>query len=420
MTDVEAPGTPSGPTAERPVVTLADIEAAAATLDGVTRRTPVEPCRILGERIGSEVWLKCEHRQRTGSFKLRGAYTRLSRMGAQERARGVVAASAGNHAQGVALASSLLGITARVFMPNGAPLPKVEATRAYGAEVELSGQSVDDALVTAAEYAERTGAVLVHPFDHPDVIAGQGTLGLELLDQCPAARTVVVPIGGGGLISGVACALRAHRPDVHLVGVQAVGAAAFPPSLAAGRPMVLGQLATMADGIAVARPGRLTFAIVRDLVDEVVTVEEEHISRALLLLLERAKSVVEPAGAVGVAALLDEQVGPRLPGPVAVVLSGGNIDPLLLLRVIRHGMSAAGRYLQLRLHLPDRPGALAALLALLAEQGANVLEVEHVRSGPRMSVHEVELGLRLETLGHRHSAQVLAVLDRAGYPLILG
>jgi len=418
MADVEA-AAGSPPPDALPAVTVTDIEAAAVALRGVIRRTPMETCRTLGERIGGEVWLKYENRQRTGSFKLRGAYTRLSRMSAAERARGVVAASAGNHAQGVALAASLLGISARVFMPIGAPLPKIEATRSYGAQVELIGRSVDDALVTAAEYAERTGAVLVHPFDHPDVIAGQGTLGLELLEQCPTARTVLVPVGGGGLISGVAFALRARRPDVRLVGVQAASAAAFPPSLAAGHPVVLGQLATMADGIAVARPGRLTFPIVRDLVDEVVTVEEEHISRALLLLLERAKSVVEPAGAVGVAALIDEQIGPRLPAPVGVVLSGGNIDPVLMLRVIRHGMTAAGRYLQLRLHLPDRPGALAALLALLADQGANVLEVEHVRNGPHMSVDEVELGLRLETLGHRHSEQVLAVLDGAGYPLIL-
>ncbi len=402
--------------AERPPVTLADIEAAALALRGVVRRTPVEPCRALAERIGGEVHLKYENRQRTGSFKLRGAYTRLSRLGPDERARGVVAASAGNHAQGVALAARLLGIRAQVFMPQGAPLPKLEATRGYGAEVTLAGTTVDEALVAAAEQARRTGAVLVHPFDHPDVIAGQGTLGLELLEQCPQVRTVLVAVGGGGLVSGVAAAVRALRPDVRVVGVQAAGAAAFPPSLQAGHPVRLEAMATMADGIAVARPGELTFPLVRDLVDEVVTVGEEQISRALLLLLERAKSVVEPAGAVGVAALMDEAIGPRLAAPVVAVLSGGNIDPLLMLRVIRHGMASAGRYLQLRLRLPDRPGALAALLALLAAQGANVLEVEHVRNGPQMSVDEVELGLRLETLGHAHSAQVLAALDHAPYP----
>ncbi len=406
------------------VPSVEDVRRAADRLRGVVRCTALEPCRVLAERLGSPVLLKYENRQRTGSFKLRGAYTRMVRLSAEERDRGVVAASAGNHAQGVALAAGLLGIRATVFMPVGAPLPKIAATRGYGGHVEMVGASVTEALAAAAEHARRTGAVLVHPFDHPDVIAGQGSLALELLDQCPelapggsspGSGTVLVAVGGGGLAAGIAVVMSALAPQVHLVGVQAEGAASFPASLAAGAPTTLTDLATMADGIAVARPGEHTFPIVREHVDEVVTVTEEQISRALLLLLERAKTVVEPAGAVGVAALLDEGVAARLRPPVVAVLSGGNIDPLLLLRVIGHGMAAAGRYLQLRLRLPDRPGSLAALLGRLAEGQANVLEVEHVRSGPRTAIGEAEVEVRLETRGQEHAQDLVAMLTEAGY-----
>jgi threonine dehydratase len=395
-----------------------DVTAAAAVLDGVVRHTPLEHSRALAEQVGGPVWLKCENLQRTGSFKIRGAYTRLARLTADERARGVVAASAGNHAQGVALAAQLLGVRATVFMPEAAPLPKVAATRGYGADARLGGHSLTEALVAAAEHAERTGAVFIHPFDHPDVIAGQGTVGLEVLDQCPDVATVVVCTGGGGLVSGVAAAVKARRPEVRVVAVQAAAAAAFPGSLEAGRPVALPAMATMADGIAVGAPGRLTFAHVRDLVDEVRTVSEEDLSQALLFCLERAKLVVEPAGVAAVAAVLADPAA--FPPPVVAVISGGNIDPVLLLKVVQHGMAAAGRYLRLRLRVPDRPGSLAAVLTELADVGANVLEVEHERTATRLGIGEVEVFVVLETRGPEHAGEVVAALGRAGYAVTAG
>ncbi len=399
-------------------VTLDDVRAARELLVGVIRDTPVQGSRPLSERVGGPVWLKCENLQRAGSFKIRGAYTRISRLSGEERARGVVAASAGNHAQGVALAASLLGISSTVFMPEGAPIPKVEATRAYGADVRFHGHQVDEALVAAQEFAGRTGAVLVHPFDHADVVAGQGTVGLEILEQVPDVRTVVVCAGGGGLLAGIAVAVKTLRPDVRVVGVQAESAAAYPASLAAGRPVPLGEMATMADGIAVGCPGQVPFAMVRDLVDDVVTVSEESLSRALLLALERAKLVVEPAGAAGVAAVLDEPAA--FEPPVVVVVSGGNIDPLLLMRVLRHGLAVAGRYLSFRVRISDRPGALVRLLAEVAEADASVVEVEHVRTDPRLRVDEVEVALQLETRGAEHCDEVMARLRDAGYTLVFG
>jgi threonine dehydratase len=404
---------PDVPAAGVPLISGADVEAAAGLLDGVVRRTPMWHSRGLADRVGGPVWFKCENLQRTGSFKIRGAYTRISRLSDAERARGVVAASAGNHAQGVALAARLLGARATVFMPESAPLPKLAATRAYGAEVRLIGQTLTEALLAAAEYSERTGSVFIHPFDHPDVIAGQGTVGLEVLDQCPEAATVVVGAGGGGLVSGVAAAVKARRPDIRVVAVQAETAAAFPASLAAGRPVALTSMATMADGIAVACPGDLTLAHVRGLVDEVRTVTEEDLSRALLFCLERAKLVVEPAGVAAVAAVLADPAA--FAPPVVAIISGGNIDPVLLLKVVQHGMAAAGRYLSLRLRVPDRPGSLAAVLAELAAVGANVLEVEHERTATRLDVGEVEVFVVLETRGPDHADEVLSALSRAGY-----
>jgi threonine dehydratase len=401
------------PFADVPLVTGADVEAAAALLDGVVRRTPLVHSRALAERVGGPVWLKCENLQHTGSFKIRGAYTRISRLTDAERARGVVAASAGNHAQGVALAARLLGAQATVFMPESAPLPKLAATTAYGAEIHMVGQTLAEPLVAAAEFAEQTGAVFIHPFEHRDVIAGQGTVGLEILDQCPDLQTVVVSAGGGGLLSGIAVAVKSRRPDVRVVAVQAEGAAAFPGSLAAGRPVPLATMATMADGIAVPAPGELTFAHVRELVDEMRTVSEEDLSRALLFCLERAKLVVEPAGVAAVAAVLADPAS--FAPPVAAVISGGNIDPVLLLKVVQHGMAAAGRYLSLRLRVPDRPGSLAAVLAELAAVGANVLEVEHERTATRLDLGEVEISVVLETRGPDHAAEVTAALVRAGF-----
>ncbi|MFI6104552.1 threonine ammonia-lyase [Streptomyces sp. NPDC051310] len=395
---------------------LDDVRGAQKMLSGVARMTPMEGSRHLSALVGAPVHLKCENLQRTGSFKLRGAYVRISGLRPEERAGGVVAASAGNHAQGVALASSLLGVRSTVFMPVGAPLPKVAATREYGADVRLHGHVVDETLAAAEEYARVTGAVFIHPFDHPDIIAGQGTVGLEILEQCPEVRTIVVGIGGGGLAAGIAVAVKALRPDVKVIGVQARAAAAYPPSLEAGRPVVVDTAPTMADGIKVGRPGDVPFAIVEELVDEVRTVSEDELSSALLLCLERAKLVVEPAGASPVAALLSAPES--FQGPVVAVLSGGNVDPLVLQRILRHGMSAAGRYLSLRLRLTDRPGALATLLGVLSVVDANVLDVGHVRTDPRLGLTEVEVELHLETKGPEHCREVGAALRDAGYVVI--
>uniref|UniRef100_A0AAU2V3B6 L-threonine dehydratase catabolic TdcB n=1 Tax=Streptomyces sp. NBC_00003 TaxID=2903608 RepID=A0AAU2V3B6_9ACTN len=395
---------------------LDDIRGAQKMLSGVARTTPMEGSRHLSSLVGAPVHLKCENLQRTGSFKLRGAYVRIAGLRPEERAAGVVAASAGNHAQGVALASSLLGVHSTVFMPIGAPLPKVAATRHYGAEVILHGTVVDETLAAAEAYAAETGAVFIHPFDHQDIIAGQGTVGLEILEQCPEVRTIVVGIGGGGLAAGIAVAVKALRPDVKIVGVQAAAAAAYPPSLAVGHPIAIDPAPTMADGIKVGRPGDIPFALVSELVDEVRTVTEDELSSALLLCLERAKLVVEPAGASPVAALLSDPGAFR--GPVVAVLSGGNVDPLLMQRILRHGMSAAGRYLSLRLRLTDRPGALASLLGELSVLDANVLDVSHVRTDPRLGLTEVEVELHLETKGPEHCAEVSAALREAGYTVM--
>jgi threonine dehydratase len=394
-------------------VSTAEMEAARSLLEGVAVRTPMEESRWLSSLTGSPIWLKCENLQRTGSFKIRGAYVRMSRLTEEEKALGVVAASAGNHAQGVALAAQMLGIKATVFMPEGAPIPKEKATRGYGAEVVFHGRYLEDALAAARAFGEETGAVLIHPFDHPDIVAGQCTCGLEILEQAPDLETVVVPTGGGGLLAGVALAVKAHRPDVRVIGVQAAGAAAFPGSLAAGRPIGLPSMKTMADGIAVGLPGDVTFAAVRDHVDEIVTVTEESLSRALLALVERAKLIVEPAGAAAVAAILDDPSA--YAASTVAILSGGNIDPLLLGKVIRHGLASAGRYLYLRVCIPDVPGGLAQLLADLSQQGANILEVEHERISPSLLLDEVEVRLQMETRGVEHAERVLARLRECGY-----
>ncbi|MEY9993859.1 threonine dehydratase [Streptomyces sp. V4I8] len=399
-----------------PPVTLDDVRGAQKMLTGVARVTAMEGSRHLSQLVGAPVHFKCENLQRTGSFKLRGAYVRIAGLLPEERAAGVVAASAGNHAQGVALASSLLGVGSTVFMPKGAPLPKISATRDYGAEVRLHGQVVDETLAAAQEYAAETGAVFIHPFDHPDIIAGQGTVGLEILEQCPEVRTIVVGIGGGGLAAGIAMAVKSLRPDVRIVGVQAEGAAAYPPSLAAGHPVAVDNPATMADGIKVGRPGDVPFRIIGDLVDEVRTVTEDELATALLLCLERAKLVVEPAGASPVAALLSDPGS--FEGPVVSVLSGGNVDPVLLQGVLRHGMAAQGRYLAVRLRLTDRPGALATLLGVLSAVDANVLDVSHVRTDPRLGLTEAEVELHLETKGRAHCVEVGRALREAGYTVI--
>ncbi len=396
-----------------PLVSGADVEAAATLLAGVVRRTPLEHSRALAERVGGPVWLKCENLQRTGSFKIRGAYTRIARLTDDQRAAGVVAASAGNHAQGVALAARELGASATVFMPQTAPLPKLAATRGYGATIHQLGDSLSEPLVAARQFAEETGSVFIHPFDHPDVIAGQGTVGLEIVEQCPDVATVVVCTGGGGLVAGIAAAAKAARPGVRVVAVQAAGAAAFPASLAAGVPVPLTSMTTMADGIAVAAPGDLTLAHVAGLVDEVRTVTEAELSRALLFCLERAKLVVEPAGVAAVAAVLADPGA--FTAPVVAVVSGGNIDPLLMMKVVQHGMAAAGRYQSLRVRVPDRPGSLAGLLRELAAVSANVLSVEHERTTAQLDLGEVEIAVVLETRGGDHAHEVVLALQRVGY-----
>jgi threonine dehydratase len=397
-----------------PLVTLDDIEAARRLLAHVIRHTPVESSDHLSALAGRPILLKAEHLQRTGSFKIRGAYHRIARLDPAERAAGVVAASAGNHAQGVALAASLLGVKSTIFMPATAPFPKVAATRGYGAEVVLVGAHFDDCLADALVHAEGTGGRFVSPFDDPLVIAGQGTIGLELAEQAPQAGTVVVSVGGGGLISGVAAALKAVRPGVRVIGVEAEGAASMTASLAAGRCVTLDRIDTMADGIAVKRVSDLTLAHVTAFVDEVVTVSEEDLSRALLVLLERTKSVVEPAGAAPLAAALAGKL-PDDGDAACLLLSGGNIDPTLLIRVIRHGLTAAGRYLVLRVALHDRPGELHRLTGVLAGLGLNVVDIEHHRSGIRLPVDEVEVHMTLETRDPEHGDEVLEALRDAGY-----
>ena len=398
------------------MVSLADIQEVEDLVSEVAIRTPMEVSRWLQAIVGGPVLLKCENLQRTGSFKIRGAYVRLSRLSAAERARGVVAASAGNHAQGVALAGQILGIKVTVFMPEGAPIPKANATRGYGAEVRFHGEYLTHALVAAQQFSDETGAVFIHPFDHTDIVSGQGTMGLEILQQAPEAATVLIPTGGGGLIAGSAIAIKSLRPDIRVVGVQAEEAAAYPESLRIGAPVALDRMTTMADGIAVARPGDVPFAAVMEHVDDVVTVSEDSISRALVLLLERAKLVVEPAGATAVAAVMDD---PQAFGtPVVAVLSGGNVDPLLLGKLIRHGMASGGRYMNLLVHIPDRPGGLATLLAELADAGANVLEVSHDRTSTTLHLGEVAVRLQLETRGVEHAEGVLMRLREHGYSVI--
>ena len=391
---------------------------AEARLEPVVFRTPAVPARWLSELVGGPVYLKCENLQRTGSFKVRGAYNRIAGLSSAQRANGVVAASAGNHAQGVALAASLLEVDATVFMPEGATLPKIEATLAYGADVRFSGTTVDDALQAATEFSQATGAELIHPFDHPDVIAGQATVGLEIAEQHPEARTVVVCTGGGGLLAGVHLGLSSTVPDARVVGVQAAQAASYPPSLKAGRPVPLLEMNTMADGIAVAKPGSLPFSIIQQAGIEIVTVDDEQIARAVLTCLERSKLVVEPSGAAGIAAVLADP-GAFEP-PVVITLSGGNVDPLLLLRIIQRGLVAAGRYVVISARIPDTPGALERLLARIAEMKANVVTVSHNRVDPRLHVDECAVVVEVEVRGADHTGELVAALQADGLAVTVG
>jgi threonine dehydratase len=382
--------------------TLPDIEAARTRLDGVARVTPVYRSETLSRLAGREVQLKAENLQRTGSFKVRGAYNRISALTEEERAAGVVAASAGNHGQAVAWAALEVGSHARIYMPQDAPMAKVDATRHYGAEVVLSGNAIEDCLAEASRYVEEHGATFVHPFEDPVIIAGQGTIGLELVDQVPEIETALIPIGGGGLASGIALALRAVKPGVRIIGVQAAGT------------LPDGSGFTIADGIAVKDPGELTMSILDNVLDDLISVTDEEVSQAIVLLLERTKLVVEGAGAVGVAALLAGKVGGT--GCVVPVLSGGNIDATLLISVMRHGLAIAGRYLVVRSRVPDRPGELAKLLFLLAEERVNVVEVEHQRETAGLPVGYTGVELTLVTRDSAHCDEILATMRRLGYP----
>lgn len=393
------------------VLTRAEIEDARGVVARIVRPTPTFASGALSRLAGRDVLLKPEHRQRTGSFKIRGAYNFISRLG--PHVCRVVAASAGNHAQGVALAAARCGKSAVIFMPVSAALPKVEATRSYGAEIRLGGETVDDCIDAARAFADEHGAAFVPPFDHPLVVAGQGTVGLEIAEEAAGAAVVVVPAGGGGLLAGVATALRTGPTAHRVVGVEAANSAAILASLRRHHPVKVDQLATMADGIAVRCPSELTLEHVEAYVDDVVTVSEEEISQALVLLLERTKAVVEPSGAVGVAALLAGKIAAR--GPAVAVLSGGNVDPLLLMKLIDHGLSAAGRYLMVRIVIADHPGALAELTAALARMRLNVLSVEHHRAGVALGLDEVEVLLTLETRGRADGRRVVGELARAGF-----
>ena len=406
-----------------PAPSLDDFERALRTVHRITQPTPLESSRFLADVLGvPQVYLKCENLQRTGAYKLRGAYHHLSQLTEEQKARGVVAASAGNHAQGVAFAARELGIRSTIFTPLGVALPKLQATRHYGAEVILHGATFAETNAAAQEFVRETGAHFVPPFDDRAVIEGQGTVALEMLDVAPEIETIVVPIGGGGLIAGVAAAAkqaaeRDGRP-MRVVGVQAENAAPYPVSLAEGEPVTIATSPTIADGIAVSRPGVLNFDIIREYVDEVVTVSDDDIARAIVMLLERAKLVVEPAGAAGVAAMLAGKV--RASGTTATILSGGNIDPLLLQRVIGHGLAASARYLKLRILLPDVPGQLVRTASIVAEHHANVVEVIHTRHATELPISEVELELHIETRGHAHGEEVAQALRDAGYTVRVG
>jgi threonine dehydratase len=381
---------------------LPEIERARERLDGVARVTPVFPSETLSRLAGRPVRLKAENLQRTGSFKIRGAYVKLSSLEPEQRAAGVVAASAGNHGQAVAWAARELGAPARIFMPQDSPMAKVDATRNYGAEVELTGPAFEETLEDALAYVERTGAAFVHPYEDPLVVAGQGSIGLELAEQVEL-ETVVIPIGGGGLASGISLALRAVRPGLRLVGVQAAGT----------RPGGSGY--TIADGIAVKEPGEWTMEILGETLDDIVSVEDEQIAEAIVLLAERTKLVVEGAGAVGVAAILGGLVGGS--GPALALLSGGNIDATLMVQVMRRGLALGGRYLVLRTQVLDRPGELAKLLDLLARERVNVVEVEHQREAAGVPVGHTGVELTLLTRDPAHCEQLLAQLGEWGYPV---
>ena len=396
-----------------PVIDPERIRRARDAGADLVRHTPTLTSRTLSDRVGGTILLKAENLQRTGSFKLRGALAKIAVL--EDGATGVVAGSAGNHAQSLAYAARARGLECEVFMPSGASVSKMDAAASSGAQVRLGGESVDECIELARARAAGTGLVLVHPFDDPDIVAGQATLGLELLEDVPDLAKVIVPVGGGGLVSGIAIAVKRERPDVEVVGVQVESCAPYPESLASGRAVTAQAVPTIADGIAIKTPGELTLELVREHVDDVTVVADDDVAEAAILLLERAKLVVEGAGAVGVAALLEGVVEPSPSGSTVAVLSGGNIDSGLLVEIGRRHETEAGRRLRLFTRVPDRPGALAGLLTCLGAAGANVIDVKHVREGVDLHVRETGVDLVLETRGPQHAEGLLQRLADEGY-----
>jgi threonine dehydratase len=395
-------------------VDFGDIIQAQSELADVVGHTPLVLSRVLSVQTGSTVYLKTENTQRTGSFKIRGAYHKILSLSEAERGKGVIAASAGNHAQGVAISAAALGIKSTVVMPEGASLSKVVATRSYGAEVVLAGHTYDEALAHAKRLQAESGATFIHAFDDWKVMAGQGSLGLEVMRDLPTADVVLVPIGGGGLIAGVASAIKHDYPKVRIVGVQAAGAAACRESMRLGRVVSVGTINTIADGIAVKTPGELTFSVIKELVDDVVTVDDEEISRAILFLLERTKLLVEPAGAVGVAALMAKRV--TYPGKnVVAILSGGNVDIHSVARYIEHGLTLAGRYIVISTHLRDEPGQLSLLLKVFTDHHVNVLDIQHFRAGYSLQLNQTEVHVTAETRDAAHAQEIMDALAASGF-----
>lgn len=396
-------------------ISIDDIRAARERIASVALETPTLPSTSFSRLAGTQVLLKAENLQRTGSFKIRGAMNAISLLPDEAKAKGVVAASAGNHAQGVALAAAELGIVSTVFMPEGAAIPKIAATKEYGADVRLGGANLAEATDLGLAFAETTGATMIHPYDDPAIIAGQGTLGLELLDQAPEVDTVVIPLGGGGLLSGAAIALKHERPEVRLIGVSSEAVPTYLTARTEGTPRQVDQGPTVADGIAVSRPSDLCFSIIEDLVDDLVLVSDRQLTESVALLLERAKYLVEPSGAAGIAAVLNGLVPAT--GTTAVVLSGGNVDLLLLDEVIRHGLEARGRFASFAVVVPDEPGHLAQVLTLVGHAGGNVLDVDHHRHGTELDFGTVKISMSIETRSAQHFADILEALD--GYEVIV-